>query len=97
MTMLCPPSSSPDQEDQLTVPVRPTLADARLALGRIYGPAADPMWSALLVRAGLTGAEEDENSLRQLLATMKDAAPVVALCARTMLVQLADFHQATAG
>ena len=82
---------------QPAVLVRPTLADTRESLGQIYGQAAGPMWSALLSRADLTGLEQDEGSLLRLLATMKDAAPVVALCAQSMLVRLSTFHEATAG
>ena len=71
---------------------RPTIAEAREAVTRLYGGAAADRWKVLLGKAGLTGNETDDASFDQLLATMLAADPVTSLCARSLAIRQATYH-----
>ena len=67
----------------------PTLADARIALQRLYGPHLGDVWISLLCRAGLTGAETDQTSFDRLVTCMCAADPVTRLCGRSLQIRSA--------
>jgi hypothetical protein len=69
----------------------PDIAEARDAIYRLYGAAADELWKTLLSRARVSGNETDRGAFDRLLAVMFDADPVTALCARSLKIR-ADTH-----
>jgi hypothetical protein len=75
---------------------RPTLADARTALERMYGPHLDDVWSSLLARTGLTGAEQDSTSFDRLVNAMCSGEPVTRICGRSLAMRAATHKRLTA-
>ena len=75
---------------------KPTLADARTALGRLYGPHADDVWASLLRRAGLTGEETDLNSFDRLVSCMCSGEPITRICGRSLQLRSATYARLSA-
>lgn len=71
----------------------PTLADARTALERIYGPHTENVWLTLLHHANLSGSETDTWAIDRLLSVMIVGDPMARLCARGLEVRVAT-HRA---
>ncbi|GIF01385.1 hypothetical protein [Paractinoplanes rishiriensis] len=75
---------------------KPTLADARTALERLYGPHLNDVWASLLVRAGLTGEENDLNSFHRLVTCMCAGEPITRICGRSLEIRAATYSRLTA-
>jgi hypothetical protein len=74
---------------------KPTLADARTALERLYGPHLNDIWASLLLRAGLTGEENDLNSFHRLVTCMCAGEPITRICGRSLEIRAATYHRLT--
>jgi hypothetical protein len=75
---------------------KPTLADARLALERLYGPHLEDIWVTLLTRAGLTGTETDLVSFDRLVNVMTGSDPVTRMCGRGLQIRSATYSRLSA-
>jgi len=77
---------------------RPSLADARSAIERIFRDAAAPVWDRLLAAAGLTGTDEaDSTSLPRLVGTMEGSDDaVIRLCAQSLAIRHHSFQHLAA-
>ncbi|MEU7903464.1 hypothetical protein [Actinoplanes sp. NPDC049118] len=67
---------------------RPTVNDAHSSLTRVLGK-ADDVWTGLLQRCGLTGAETDTASVKAIIAAMFAAGDGADMCARSLQIRLA--------
>ncbi|GAA3293337.1 hypothetical protein Dvina_20210 [Dactylosporangium vinaceum] len=75
----------------------PTLADARAALAAVFGSEdGNAKWQHLLHGAGLTGAETDSAALSRLIAAMRGADPVTALCGQSLAIRLDSYTRLSA-
>ena len=81
------PTTAPATTSEAYQLRRPDLQEARAAVQRLYAHQSDTIWPALLARAGLTGTETDDVSLHRLLAAMTQTDPVMALCARSLIIR----------
>lgn len=68
---------------------QPTLAEARAALERLYGPHTGDIWQSLLARTGLQGTETDPVSFDRLVNCMNTAEPITRLCGRSLGIRAA--------
>jgi hypothetical protein len=75
---------------------QPTLADARAALGRLYGPHTGDVWHSLLARTGLSGTETDLVSFDRLVNSMNTAEPITRLCGRSLGIRAAAHRRLAA-
>jgi hypothetical protein len=71
--------------------IRPTVADALVAVHRVHGPAAAAVWQRLLTVAGLRGDETDDRALRRLIEAMTCLDPLCRVCARSLTVRLTSY------
>ncbi|SHM56681.1 hypothetical protein [Cryptosporangium aurantiacum] len=63
------------------------LVEARQAVEWVYGPRASGIWGDLLLASGLEGTETDPAAFDRLLAAMRSAAPVTALCGEALMLR----------
>ena len=75
---------------------QPTLAEARAALQRLYGPHTGDIWQNLLARTGLLGTETDPVSFDRLVTAMNSADPITRLCGRSLGIRAAAHRRLAA-
>jgi hypothetical protein len=71
---------------------RPDMAEAKAAVGRLYGHTSDDVWRSLLTRTGLTGRETDPAAIQRLAQAMLADDSVLSLCGRSLLIRINGYE-----
>lgn len=73
------------------------VSDARQALVRVLGDAAEEVWAALAARAGVTGSETEPQAVDRVIHAMQSSAePVLVLCGRSLQIRVSSHRHLTA-
>ena len=72
--------------------IRPTMADALVAVHRAHGPNAVAVWAQLLRQTQLAGHETDDPAFLRMLGAMAEADPLTRIAARSLQVRLRTFN-----